>query len=154
MCLVRIVQVQQMPNSERHLVIVEGVSRLKMIKEISTDHFLFRMIDAQEIENILPTPADALLVENYVDAFKSFLIGFNATHPEVTNFFDTIFEQFHQRGDDLNFLVDTLSAHFTKNLHVKRQLLIEGQLIERMKLLMGEVEYFLMTKMQKGVEGN
>jgi ATP-dependent Lon protease len=154
MCLVRIVQVERMPNSERFIVMVEGVSRLKMLSEVSTGDFLFRMVDAQEIENILPSQADALSVNNYVDQFKSFLIGFNANHPEVTNFFDTIFEQFHQKGDDVNFLVDFLSAHFTKNLHVKRQLLIEGQLIERMKLLLGEVEYFLMTKMQKGVEGN
>ncbi len=154
MCLVRIVQVENVPNREQYLVVIEGISRLKMMKEVERDDLSFRMVNAQEIENILPGEEDVLLVEHYVDGFKSFLIEFNGKHPEVTPFIDALFEQFHKRGDDLNFLVDVLSAHFTKNLHVKRQLLMENQLIERMKLLMGEVEYFLMTQMQKGTNGN
>jgi Lon protease-like protein len=153
MCLVRVVQVETVPNVQQYLVIIEGLSRLKMIKEIDQDDFPFRTVEAQQIENILPSEDDVLLVEDYIDRFKSFLIQFNSEHSEITPLVDALFEQFHKRDDDADFLVDVLSAHFTKNLHVKRQLLMEGKLIERMKLLMGEVEYFLMVQMQKGGNG-
>ncbi|MCK5818031.1 MAG: endopeptidase La [Psychromonas sp.] len=112
-------------------VLVEGVQRAELTKNIPNEEYFFARIKLLKSEDVAPDEEDAL-IRSVLSLFETYIKSNKKIPPEVLSSVNGI--------DDPERLADTIAAHLPLNIDDKQSALELTSITERFEFLMGMME--------------